>query len=150
MCLLACDAGIGFSLISSNPTDTTPVRKVQAAPLAPHRLHPYVRCRTLTTVQTTRRFSHGIARQGFPQQLTCTAVCSCSAVTCACYSPFTTAVNKRDGSLAAACALAKPLATLGIALGSSLLLLTTQPSTAEALQVQVENVASCVPSSETL
>lgn len=146
MCLLACDAGIGFDLISSNPSDTTPERKVQASPLASHNAHPHGRksCKRLTSVQTTRRVSHGIARQGFPQQLACTAVCSCSAAPCACHSPLTTAVDICDGGLAAAGSLAKPLTTLGVALGASLLLLTAQPSTAEALQVQVQNAALLV------
>lgn len=142
MCLLAGHAGRGFSVVLINTGGSGSVRDGQAS-LRAHSLTERPRRSRPNTAPSQAASSYFTARcrpiQRFAQQLTRTAVCSSLAVKCASPSepgkvPTVQALDN-DANVVFESPLTRLLTALPI-LGATLLILTAQPSSAEAsLQV---------------
>ena len=150
MCLIAGHAGRGFSVVLINSRGSGSERKVQASFLA-HNLTDRGRRSHANTAPSQAASSCFTARprspQRFFQQLICTAVCSPLAVNCGCQSgagKVTTLVEVEDDAKDAVHGrlLTKSLAALPL-LGTTLLMLTAQPNSAEA-SLQVSICAFCM------
>lgn len=150
MCLSAGHAGRGFSVVLINSRGSGSERKVHA-PFPAHNLTERVRRSRADTSPLQAVSSCLTSRprppQRFFQPLICTAVCSALAANFACQSGagvvITTAELEDDAKkVVNGYLLTKPLTALSL-LGATLLMLTAQPSSAEAsLQVIVSISAS--------
>lgn len=149
MCLFAGHAGTGFSVVLIKSRGSGSKHKVQAS-FPAHNLAERGHRSRANAAPSQAASSLFTSRprppQYFFQQLICTAVCSPLAVECACQSGAgkVVTISELDDdakNVVDRCPLTKALTALPL-LGATLLLLTAQPSSAEAsLQVNISRSA---------